>query len=210
MYLLISDKNALSSERTYYSVSGDWFAEVAKCFPDYSTVNSDDIEEILIYSSQASDSGESFLRVDYDNPQEIELTSGDVRKRRYGYCKRNDLLSEKGFPPSVIFVDDIREFKRIKSGKTQFVINENLLSRLADMVTKNDWIGIVKCFPNKGPIHVGCSNIEVTETIIQCKFLFVEPNIIFLELLKSFCFHEFFCHNQYNLITHAFFLFCCE
>ena len=112
MYLLISDKNALSSERTYYSVSGDWFAEVAKCFPDYSTVNSDDIEEILIYSSQASDdekhvkmagcaaytSGESFLRVDYDNPQEIELTSGDVRKRRYGYCKRNDLLSEKGFP----------------------------------------------------------------------------------------------------------------
>lgn len=167
MYLLISDKNALSSERTYYSVSGDWFAEVAKCFPDYSTATSDDIEEILIYSSQASDDekhvkmagcaayafGESFLRIDYENPQEIELTSGDVRKRRYGYCKRYNFLSENGFSPSVIFVDDIREFKRIKSGKTQYVINENLLSQLADMVTNNDWIGIVKCFPKMDQIH---------------------------------------------------------
>ena len=161
MYLLVSDKNALSNERIYYSVSGDWFAEVAKCFPNYSAVTTADIEEILIYSSQSVDdekrvklsgcaafsSGESFLRVDYDNPQQIDLTSGEVRKRRYGFCKRNNLLSEKGFPPTVIFVDDIREFKRIKSGKTQFVINENLLSQLADMVTKNDWIGIVRCFP---------------------------------------------------------------
>ena len=167
MYLLISDKNALFSERTYYSVSGDWFAEVAKCFPDYSTATSDDIEEILIYSSQASDDekhvkmagcaayalGESFLRIDYEDPQEIELTSGDVRKRRYGYCKRNNFLSENGFPPSVIFIDDIREFKRIKSGKTQYVINENLLSQLADMVTNNDWIGIVKCFPKMDQIQ---------------------------------------------------------
>ena len=167
MYLLISDKNALSNERTYYSVSGDWFAEVAKCFPDFGAVTSDDIEEILIYSSQAADdekhvktagcaafaSGESFLRVDYDNPQEIELTSGEVRKRRYGFCKRNNLLSENGFPPSVIFINDIREYKRIKSGKTQFVINENLLSQLTEMVANNDWVGILRCLPKMDQIE---------------------------------------------------------
>lgn len=167
MYLLISDKNALSNERSYYSVSGDWFAEVAKCFPDFGAVTSDEIEEILIYSSQAVDdekhvkiagcaafaSGESFLRVDYDSPQEIEVTSGEVRKRRYGFCKRNNLLSAKGYPPSVIFVDDIREYKRIKSGKTQFVINENLLSQLTDMVANNDWVGILRCFPKMDQIE---------------------------------------------------------
>lgn len=167
MYLLISDKYALINNRSFYSISGDWLAEVAKCFPDYSAVTADNIEEILIYSNQSGDddkrvklsgcaafaSGESFLRVDYDNPQEIELTSGEVRKRRYGFCKRNNLLSENGFPPSVIFINDIREYKRIKSGKTQFVINENLLSQLTDMVANNDWVGILRCFPKMDQIE---------------------------------------------------------
>lgn len=167
MYLLVSDRSALLRERSYYSVSGAWFSEVAMCFPGYATVTADNIDEILVYSSQAADDAchaktascggfsadDSSIRIDYESLQDADFLSGDIRKRRYGFCKRNSILSEKGFAPSIIFVDDINEYMRIKNGKGQFVVNENLLARLTEMVSNNDWIGIVRCFPKADRIE---------------------------------------------------------
>ena len=167
MYLLVSDRFALSRERSFYSVSGAWLSEVARCFPGYATVTADDIDEILVYSSQAADddchartagcggfsANDTSIHIQYENLQDTDYLSGDVRKRRYGFCKRNSILSEMGFAPSIIFVDDINEYTRIKSGRGQFVVNENLLARLAEMVSNNDWIGIVRCFPKSDRIE---------------------------------------------------------
>lgn len=168
MYLLVSDGYAIQQDREYFICSRDWLDRVKTCFPDYAKIETDAIEEILIYSARKSDdtmhvkrasckgyyADEDSIKVEYVDMGELDICSGDIRKRRYGYCRNKGLIhNENEFPPSILFIDDVREYSWIKNGKTQFVINENLLSKLEGMVSSNDWFGILKSCPRADRIE---------------------------------------------------------
>lgn len=167
MFILISDHYAFESKRQFFSCPSNWLDDVKTAFPDYIDIDVNDIDEVLVYSSWKADDdyciriagctgytadGHS-LRIDYGELQECEETSGKVRKRIYQYYKNTGKLQEKSFPPAVIFADDIKDYKYIKCSTSGTVINENTLQRLTDLMVKNDWIGIVRCFPKINEIE---------------------------------------------------------
>lgn len=167
MYLLISDHYAFENERQFFSCPSSWLDEVKTAYPDYVKISVNDIDEVLVYSSWKADDGycirtaectgytadDRTLRIDYGELQESEETSGKVRRRRYQYYKNTGKLKDNSYPPAVIFIEDIKDYKYIKNGNSGTVINETALQRLTDLMGKSDWIGIVRYFPRINEIE---------------------------------------------------------
>ena len=136
MYILISDFY-YQSNPSYFSARGEWLERIKKYYADIST---DDVEEILLYSSKKADAGlyaktircaeysadENYLRINYgDVLSDSEMNCDFVRKNIYTILRRKRILTGNEFAPSVVFLDDIRDYKYVNNGGNKNLVNQN-------------------------------------------------------------------------------------
>ncbi len=167
MYILISDFY-YQSNPSYFSARGEWLERIKKYYPNYADISTDDVEEILLYSSKKADAGlyaktircaeysadENYLRINYgDVLSDSEMNCDFVRKNIYTILRRKRILTGNEFAPSAIFLDDIRDYKYVKNGGNKNLVNQNLLDILTGLVSNNDWIGVLKCCPRANLIE---------------------------------------------------------
>ena len=167
MYILISDFN-YQRNPSYFFARGEWLERIKKYYPNYADISTGDVEEILLYSSKKADAGlyaktvrcaeysadENYLRINYGEVlSNSEMNCDFVRKNIYTILRRKGILTGKEFAPSVVFLDDIRDYKYVKNGGNKNLVNQNLLDKLTGLVSNNDWIGVLKCCPRANLIE---------------------------------------------------------
>jgi hypothetical protein len=94
MYILISDFY-YQSNPSYFFARGEWLERIKKYHPNYADISTDDVEEILLYSSKKADAGlytktvrcaeysadENYLRSNYGEVlSDAEMNCDLVRK----------------------------------------------------------------------------------------------------------------------------------
>ncbi len=167
MYLAISDNFAINSDDRYFiKIGGKYYEECIAACPSLSETSVCDIEEMLLYSSRKDDNEkftkcvvcknfevrDNTIKVEYGEQQTTDITSKTVKNRIYGYCKRNNILNESGFPPSILIIDSISNYKYIKVGKPESKF-QSLMSRCEELKQKDNWLDIVRLFPEKHEIQ---------------------------------------------------------
>lgn len=163
MYLIIHDPLLIQDSNRYYKLcSGEYYTRTIQSVPDISVLNSNSIDEILIYSGAKTDEenpiktatsssiehGEGFFKIEYGNIKSADITCKDVKSRVYRYCVQHDLLTENKFSPDVIVVDNIQSYTDIKNGRLTSRY-KSIMSQLEEYQNANDWLSIVKLFPDE-------------------------------------------------------------
>ncbi len=167
MYLIIRDDNLIrSTERYYYVTSGKYYKECLKANPKLSSINIDNIEEMLVFSGKKVyndklvqyvrcsniELKEDSIRIEYGERTGSDITCESIRKRVYGYCMKNNIINNSDFPPSILLIDNMSDYTYIKIGKAVSKFR-SVMSQCDELKQKNDWLGIVRLFPEKNEIH---------------------------------------------------------
>ena len=163
MYLIIHDPLLIRDPNRYYKFcSGEYYNRTIQSVPDISILDNNSIDEILIYSGVKSDEenlvktatcsaiehGEGFFKLEYGNLKTTDIVCKDVKGRVYRYCMQNNLLIENKFSPDIIIVDNIQSYIDIKSGRLTSRY-KSIMAQLEEYQKKNDWLSIVKLFPDE-------------------------------------------------------------
>lgn len=165
MYIIISDSRFVNDDsRYYYFSTGEYYNQLIQNAPELLAIKREAVDEVLFYSFAGVDNdkairiakclsyecGDGHIKIVCTDVRNGEATCGEVKRRLYGYCVKNQLLvNEK--TPFVITVDSIQQYTNIKVGKSapRYV---SLMEKEEAYRQQNNWEGIVELFPSEKEI----------------------------------------------------------
>lgn len=166
MYIIVSDTHLINGkEKNYFYSSDDYYNPIKTAFESISALNSEDIDEILIFSKLKDDATknakiakclkidheDNAIRVYYSEIKPIDAFCGDIQKRLYGNLIRRGLIEKSGNTFFLNLVDDINDYNYLKGEKKE----SEFLSIMAEIeVLEKDgkWKEIIDLFPKKNDI----------------------------------------------------------
>ena len=148
-------------ETAFYK--GDKLNRILELNPRLRAMESNDIEEIILYSGRKDNdenmcisckcngftmqSGQLNLSVCQKEPQDI--SSGNIRKALYAYWKQTGQLKDNEFMPDITLVEDYPTYTRIKISQSRSVaMDRSWMGNVEEYKKNNEWNNIIAMIPD--------------------------------------------------------------
>ena len=161
MYIVIFDKYLIKGEERLYGVCrGEQYEMLSQEIQDIDGLKKEDIEEILVFSGkedslrkaltvqcESVEKIENGIKFTYGKVDELESTCDEIKRRLYGYCRKNN-IAEGRFAYAV---QNPKDYSYLKGERLQ-AKHRSIMNKVDELKQKNDWEGIAKLFPSESEI----------------------------------------------------------
>ena len=175
MNLIIFDNKAFFEKRTYYFCGGEHYRYIKKIFPNIEKLNTQNTEEIIIYSGSEENKNKKAkcvkinnidikndsIRIDYKDAIELDVDCATIKKRTYATILRKGIIRSNDKTPFILLLD-INDFNLIKNGKYEI---SSFLTELLKLVAQNEWEKIINSFDDLD--HIENSEYWLDESILS-------------------------------------------
>lgn len=165
MYIVLFDKFLINGEeRSYYICKNEQYDLICRQYPGINELLKEDIDEMLIFAGKAEADKkaltvecesieiiENGIKIGYGKAEDLDCTCDEIRRRLYGYSKRNGLNNDN-ISQYIYVIQNTKDYAYIKGEKVESKY-KNMMSVIEEYKRDKNWKGIVDLYPKQSEIE---------------------------------------------------------